>query len=524
MKRLALIILAVFMAAFSIQANALGKGDFDAYTDLVNGSKHGVGMGNGGTPLTTRPPAGYAAGTRFGNMAFAHTPNSGAPFAQGDFDMPNATGKPLPASAKQPLNKAAMGKAMAGVAKNVFFPLAVGSALWELWKVFDVDIVAQPDGTKKFYQSVVGTGTGYAYRVAINGSALNCTANPQYCDGYGPPVAECQAAVAAVAGSSATNYAVYGSVTYYTAGDVNSGMKCNGTFNAKSNGAFVSNFAVAMDRTTCAATPSACVGYGNTFELTEQQMADMIALQSGWPTGSPVDRAIVQTLELGGQITLDEPVTYAAPSPSKVEAAPKVTTTSDGSTQTDKTSCDWIQPFAANYVEYQCGVVTTTVTPTRSSTETITTTKPDGTTTTEVVTKTVPSTTKTSTTTGVQTEDLCLLHPDIIACQKAPTAAVDSDLPAQPVLYTPKYAQGLQGVWNTEVALIKATPLFALPAQLAPNLGDSHACPSWNFSMDVGLVNWGTHDVSPPCFVWSFLRICIIVGALFLARALVFGG
>lgn len=118
--------------------------------------------------------------------------------------------------------------------------------------------------------------------------------------------------------------------------------------------------------------------------------------------------------------------------------------------------------------------------------------------------------------------DLCKQHPDISACEVV--KATDTALPGQPVLYTRKYPQGITGVYDEKIAAIKATPLMNLTSQLAPNLGDSHGCPVWQLPLNMGIVNFGIQDVSLPCNVWAFMRVVMIIGSLFLARALIFGG
>lgn len=102
-------------------------------------------------------------------------------------------------------------------------------------------------------------------------------------------------------------------------------------------------------------------------------------------------------------------------------------------------------------------------------------------------------------------------------------AATDSPLPGMPELYKRKYPNGMKGVWDEKIAVIKTSSLFAIVPGLTPNLGDG-GCPVWMFQLNVGLYDFGQFDISLPCALWAFLRICIIVTALFLARKLIFGG
>lgn len=105
------------------------------------------------------------------------------------------------------------------------------------------------------------------------------------------------------------------------------------------------------------------------------------------------------------------------------------------------------------------------------------------------------------------------------------SSLVDTALPDLPELYKPKYPEGIKGVWNDNIAAIKALPLFTLGNQLMPSFATSGACPVINIPL--GLATWaayGTRDVSPPCWVWDFGKLIIVCSALLLARRLVFGG
>lgn len=100
----------------------------------------------------------------------------------------------------------------------------------------------------------------------------------------------------------------------------------------------------------------------------------------------------------------------------------------------------------------------------------------------------------------------------------------DTDLPEQPTLYERKYPDGLTGVWNSKIADLKATPLFSLPQVFAPSI-DGGSCPTWTFNANLGgVMNYGSGTISPPCFIWPFLKAIMVIGALMLARALIFGG
>lgn len=102
----------------------------------------------------------------------------------------------------------------------------------------------------------------------------------------------------------------------------------------------------------------------------------------------------------------------------------------------------------------------------------------------------------------------------------------DTAFGAIPALYVRKYPDGLTGVWSAKITAIKATPLFSLVGNLMPtSIGSSGACPTWPIDFNFGAwANFGVHDVAPPCWVWTFGKTVILISALLLARALIFGG
>ncbi len=135
----------------------------------------------------------------------------------------------------------------------------------------------------------------------------------------------------------------------------------------------------------------------------------------------------------------------------------------------------------------------------------------------------VPQTPASGTTTTQTQPGLCDQFPNILACT-SPGDVVDSPLPAAPVLYEAKYPDGLMGVWTTQKAALLSSPLFGLMSSLMPSSIGGGACPSWVVPLDLGAWHYGSFDVAPPCYVWEFAKAIIIVSALLLARALIFGG
>lgn len=105
------------------------------------------------------------------------------------------------------------------------------------------------------------------------------------------------------------------------------------------------------------------------------------------------------------------------------------------------------------------------------------------------------------------------------------TPPVDTPLGEVPDLYERQYPDGMEGVWNTYKDQLKNTSLGTLASKLMPNIPDGGTCPTWPINLD--MAQWaafGTHDVAPPCYIWGIAKAILIVSALLLARALIFGG
>lgn len=100
------------------------------------------------------------------------------------------------------------------------------------------------------------------------------------------------------------------------------------------------------------------------------------------------------------------------------------------------------------------------------------------------------------------------------------------EFPGTDGLYEKKYEGGIQGVLNQRFSEIRDTPLFQLGNTLVPtSVPNSGACTPFSFSMNIGPgMNFGTSSIQVPCYVWSFIRIVMLISAFLLARRLIFGG
>lgn len=140
-------------------------------------------------------------------------------------------------------------------------------------------------------------------------------------------------------------------------------------------------------------------------------------------------------------------------------------------------------------------------------------------------------TTQTTTeTTSTSKDAFCKSNPSDKNCTgsaggMSPGSPGAQGAPAVPGLYEQKYPDGIAGVWTAKKNALLATPLGQLTTQLMPNIPAGGSLPVWNLNLDLGdSWNFGTYDVAPSAQVWEWAGVFIIIGALLLARALIFGG
>jgi hypothetical protein len=215
---------------------------------------------------------------------------------------------------------------------------------------------------------------------------------------------------------------------------------------------------------------------------TQQEFLDSVAAKSGWPTSSALARTMQEAAKAGVSVEV-APQTITGPATSPGQKTVKVDAVAGTTTTTNTTN---------NY-KYEGAKITQTQTTT---------------------------TTVTNTATGAQvgTPEVKTEEPPV------EDSATDTPLEDQPKLYTPKYPTGMTGVWDTKKADLKSSPLLSLATTIMPNIGSGGACPNWQVDLSFGFANYGVQNVAPPCYIWAILKAMVIVSALLLARALVFGG
>ena len=92
-------------------------------------------------------------------------------------------------------------------------------------------------------------------------------------------------------------------------------------------------------------------------------------------------------------------------------------------------------------------------------------------------------------------------------------------------LYEPKYPQGPVEVWKQGSSSIKGSGLGSLAQALMPNIGDGGSAPVWVVDFNFWpMGDLGSHDISPPLWIWDVLKAITILTALIVARRLIFGG
>lgn len=104
-------------------------------------------------------------------------------------------------------------------------------------------------------------------------------------------------------------------------------------------------------------------------------------------------------------------------------------------------------------------------------------------------------------------------------------AVRDTSMPPVPTLYERKYPDGIIGVWETRKAELQETGFSAALDALLPDIPDGGGCPQ--FSLPGGTIAgfaFPGGNLGPPCWVWPWVKVVIVITSLFLARSLVFGG
>lgn len=186
---------------------------------------------------------------------------------------------------------------------------------------------------------------------------------------------------------------------------------------------------------------------------------------------------------LRNSTSLSGPSTVTEPGPTTTTSGPSGTTTSTTNTKIDIT-------YGDNYYDYR-------------TTKTTIVTKPDGST--ETTTETEPETEQPR---EEEEQDINF---------------TDSEFPPVEPFYQQKYPEGLEGVWQDAQSKFDNSEFMSFLHSFVPQFSGS--CPSW--SMSFNIASWASYGNVPfvnLCYVFDFIKVIMLVTALFTARAITFGG
>ncbi|GAA7764751.1 hypothetical protein RN01_02220 [Cupriavidus sp. SHE] len=105
---------------------------------------------------------------------------------------------------------------------------------------------------------------------------------------------------------------------------------------------------------------------------------------------------------------------------------------------------------------------------------------------------------------------------------KSDDAFSDSAMPGVPKLYEQKYPEGVAGVWNTSKPDISNTAFYNGIRSMFPSFGGGQ-CPVWRMSFNFGGAgNFGSGDLTVPCWIFQALGLVILATAAFTSRKILF--
>lgn len=99
----------------------------------------------------------------------------------------------------------------------------------------------------------------------------------------------------------------------------------------------------------------------------------------------------------------------------------------------------------------------------------------------------------------------------------------DSEFPEVPSFYEQKYPDGLEGVWQQARADIDQSAFMQFLQGFVPSFSGS--CPTFGLGFNIASwANYGTVQFSSICYVLDFVKIILLVTAIFTFRKVTFGG
>lgn len=99
----------------------------------------------------------------------------------------------------------------------------------------------------------------------------------------------------------------------------------------------------------------------------------------------------------------------------------------------------------------------------------------------------------------------------------------DTEFPEVPSFYEQKYPDGLSGVWQQARADVDQSAFMQFLQGFVPSFSGS--CPAFGLGFNIASwANYGTVQFSSICYVLDFVKIILLVTALFTFRKVTFGG
>lgn len=99
----------------------------------------------------------------------------------------------------------------------------------------------------------------------------------------------------------------------------------------------------------------------------------------------------------------------------------------------------------------------------------------------------------------------------------------DTEMPEVPSFYEQKYPDGLAGVWDSARADVDSSAFIEFLKGFIPSF--SGTCPAFSLNMNIyANANYGVQQFGSICWVLDFVKVVILITAMFTFRKVTFGG
>lgn len=405
---------------------------FKRFMATTTGSNVTIGFGSTGVPVVATSSPGLPTGngwTQAGNFGVSQQGDRVAFGTTGKIDLPG--GGKLAANVQALATRPSVGKAAAKFLVQLSGPLSLGIAGYELIKALGLKSEPKAEGGNRILQNTGGCSGGVGYVASLYGG------------GY-PSGVRCSEESAANDTFDQVK-AVQSSCTFY-------GDPCTWSLSNLGGGAFSiirNGYSYLTIYTGQTAAPS-----GDPVEVSESQLADMIAQSMGAPTGDTA-RTVAEAVKKGLLVDLEKASVTAQPSQPDMATKTKVEITvkfEPAPTATDPNAVRKIETTTTTKTVPSASILGDTVT---SSPQVVVdtstkTTEPDGSQSTKTSTSVTSSTSDSDP--APPDTDLCKLHPEILACAGLDTPTEQVPKANREVTYTPE-AIGNAGSCPADVSI-----------------------------------------------------------------------